>query len=219
AAPERDLSRPPLFQVKLVWENVTREGLVTEETKLQHGKDSEVETARFDLTVTITDVGPYLVGTVNYNRDLFEGATIERLISHYTNVLRGIAGDSESPICELSLLGRKEKEQIVVEWNETERLYPDDRCVHELFAEQAERRPEQMALVCEGQGVSYRELNARANQLATYLQRLGVGPEVLVGLCLERSVGMVVAMVGVLKAGGAYLPLDPEHPIERLSFM
>ena len=168
--------------------------------------------------MAITDAGHDLVGVVDYSRDLFEAETIERLMSHYTNVLRGIVEDSERPISELSLLSDREREQIVVEWNQTARPYPQDRCIHELFAEQAERTPERIALIGDGQEVSYGELNRRANQLGHYLQGLGVGPEVVVGLCLERSVEMVVALLGALKAGGAYLPLDPEYPLERLGY-
>src|SRR5262249_51865522 len=180
--------------------------------------------ARFDLTVSIMDAGRDLIGEDNYSRDLFEEETIERLISHYTNVLRGIVSghfrdDSERPISELSLLSAQDRRQIVVEWNETERFYPQDRCIHELFREQVERAPEQIALIGNYQQLSYRDLNRRANQLAAFLQRLGVGPEAVVGLCLERSVEMVVAVMGVLKAGGAYLPLDPEYPLERLALM
>src|SRR5262249_53666914 len=120
---------------------------------------------------------------------------------------------------ELSLLGEAEREQIVVEWNETSRPYPKDRCIHQLFAEQAERTPEQVALVSEEWQMSYRELNRRANRLGRYLQGLGVGPEGVVGLCREKSGEMGVALRGALKAGGAYLPLDPEWPLDRLGYM
>src|SRR5262249_49928096 len=156
---------------------------------------------------------------VNYSRDLFEEGTIKRLTSHYTNVLRGVLDDSERPIFELSLLSEAERKQIVVEWNRTGRLYPQDRSIHELFQEQAVQVSERIALISEGEWVSYGELNRRANQLGNYLQKLKVGPEVVVALYLERSVEMVVALMGVLKAGGAYLPLDPQSPLGRLSYM
>jgi non-ribosomal peptide synthetase component F len=169
--------------------------------------------------MSITDAGRELVGATTYSRDLFERETIGRLMNHFINVLRGVAENSDRPISTLSFLGDEEREQILLEWNETRRPYPQDRCLHELFQEQAMRTPEQLAIVCEEQGVSYRELNRRANQLGNYLQWLGVGPEVVVGLCLERSLEMVVALLGVLKAGGAYLPLDPESPIDRLGYM
>jgi amino acid adenylation domain-containing protein len=221
--PERDLSRSPLFQAKLVLQNVPSEGLELEGLRLSGGGGAEVEVARSDLTLFITEVrtegGPELIGAVNYSRDLFEAGTIERLMGHYTNVLREIAEGSERRIWELSLLSAEEREQIVVEWNETVRPYPSDRYVHDLFREQADRIPEQMALSCGREQLSYRELNRRANQLGNYLQGLGVGPEVVVGLCMKRSVEMLVAALGALKAGGAYLPLDPESPLERLSYM
>jgi amino acid adenylation domain-containing protein len=217
--PERGLSRSPLFQAKLILQNAMKEGLELGEARLQSIGSGEAQPARVDLAISITDLGRNLVGAVNYSRDLFEDETIERLLSHYVNLLGGIAEDCERAICELSLLNEEEKEQILVEWNRTERPYPQDRGAHELFAEQSERTPDQMALVCEDRYVSYRELNRRANQLAHYLQELGVSPEVVVGVCLERSVEMVVALLGVLKSGGAYLPLDPEAPIERLGYM
>jgi len=222
--PDRNLGRSPLFQAKLILQNAPRAELDLEGIRLGGGGRElqvagEIETARFDLTVAITDGGSDLAGIVNYNRDLFEAETIELLMGRYTNVLRAIVEKVEKPIRELSLLSDAEREQIVVEWNETGRPYPKDRCIHELFAEQAERTPDQTALICEGRQVSYRELDRRANQLGRYLQGLGVGPEVAVGLCLERSFDLVVALLGVLKAGGAYLPLDPEYPLERLSYM
>src|SRR5262249_3111331 len=135
----------------------------------------EVRTTRVDLNLAITDTDRDLFGGVNYSRDLFEQETIGRLMSHYLNLLRGIVEDSEKPISELSLLSHQEREQIVMEWNQMGRPYPNNRRIHELFREQAERTPEQMALICQGEQLSYRELNRRANQLAAYLQGLGVG--------------------------------------------
>ena len=216
--PERDLSRSPLFQAKLILQNAPGEGLELEGVRLSGG-GGEVETTRLDLTVAMTEVGGGLVGDVNYSRDLFEAGTIERLMSHYVNVLRGIVNEEVGRIGHLSLLSDRERAQIVAEWNETRNPFPEGRRIHELFAEQAEMTPEQIALICEGQRLSYGALDRRANQLGSYLRRLGVGREVVVGLCLERSVEMVVGLLGILKAGGAYLPLDPEAPLERLSFM
>jgi len=221
--PERDLGRSPFFQVKLTVQNAPREDLELTGLRLSLGS-GEMTTTRLDLTMAITDSRRDLVGVVEYSRDLFEDRTIKRLVSHYANLLREIAfgflgGNGEKPISELSLLSSQERAQIVAEWNETGKPYPHDRRVHELFAEQAERTPDRIALIGEGQTVTYRELNRRANQLAHYLRRLGAGPEALVGLCLDRSVAMVVAALGALKAGGAYLPLDSGAPQERLSFM
>ena len=119
----------------------------------------------------------------------------------------------------MELLSEGEREQIVVGWNNTQAEYPREKCLHELFEEQVERSPEAVAVVYEGERLTYRELNERANQLGHYLRELGVGPEVLVGICVERSLEMVVGLLGILKAGGAYVPLDPEYPKERLSYM
>jgi amino acid adenylation domain-containing protein len=223
--PERDLSRSPLFQAKLIWQNAPQSRHLDLESKdwLNNGDSaqtaSESQMARFDLLVSIVDVGSNLIGSVDYSRDLFEAETIERLMSHYINALRDIVGGIEKSISTLDLLSGAEREQIVVEWNRTETPYMSDRPIHELFAEQAERAPERIALIGGGKLVSYRELNRRANQLGGYLQGLGVGPEVVVGVCLERSVEMIVAILGTLKAGGAYLPLDPEFPAERLEYL
>ena len=215
--PERDLGRSPFFQAKLIWQNAPGRGVEQGDMKLSSG-DGEVR-ARVDLTLSVADTGSNLVGAVTYSRDLFEEQTIERLMSHYLNVLRGIVESEGRPVSELDFLSDQEREQILVEWNKTRRPYPEDRCVHELFQEQSSRTPDRVALVCNGQQLSYRELDRRTNQLAAYLQALGVGPEVVVGLCLERSVEMVVGLMGALKAGGAYLPLDPEAPLERLSYL
>ena len=217
--PERDLSRSPLFQAKLNLQNTQRAELELEGLRLLSLGEGEIETAKIDLTMTLREEGRELIGVAEYSRDLFEAATIERLVSHYANVLKGILGGSERPVSEFDLLSDQEREQILMEWNQTVRSYPRERCIHELFAEQAERTPERIALIDEREVVSYGDLNRRANRLGHYLQRLGVGPEVVVGLCLERSVEMVVGVLGVLKAGGAYLPLDAEYPLERLGYM
>src|SRR5713226_1515130 len=127
--------------------------------------------------------------------------------------------NSEQHLSDSPLLTETEKHQLLVEWNNTKRDYPKDECIHELFEEQVERTPDAVALVFEDQQLNYRELNRRGNQLAHYLRKLGVGPEVLVGICLERSLEMVVALLGILKAGGAYVPLDPTYPKKRLEFM
>ena len=117
------------------------------------------------------------------------------------------------------MLSEAEKHQVLVEWNETKRDYPKDKCIHQLFEEQVKRTPEAVAVVFEDQQLTYRELNSQANQLAHYLKKLGVGPETLVGICVERSLEMIVGLLGILKAGGAYVPLDPGYPKERLAFM
>jgi amino acid adenylation domain-containing protein len=141
------------------------------------------------------------------------------LISHFKNLLESIVTNPGQRISNLSILSEAEKHQLLIEWNDTERNYPQAKCIHQLFEEQVEETPDAIALVFEDQQLTYRELNQRANQLAHYLKRRGVGPEVLVGVCVERSLEMVVGLLGILKAGGAYVPLDCEHPKERLACM
>ena len=135
------------------------------------------------------------------------------------HLLEGIVADPEQRISELPLVSEAEKHQLLVDWNDTKTDYPKDQCIHEMFETQVEKTPDTIALVFEDQQLTYRELNNRASRLARYLKKLGVGPEVLVGICVERSIEMVVGLLGILKAGGAYVPLDPTYPKERLRFM
>ncbi|WP_375511245.1 amino acid adenylation domain-containing protein [uncultured Nostoc sp.] len=216
--PERDLSHTPLFQVAFVLQNapmsqfeltgLTVSPLVVEGT-----------TSRFDLTLSMENTATGLVGLWEYNTDLFDGSTIERMTSHFMTLLEGIIANPEERISQLPLLTQPEQQQLLVEWNDTQVDYPQDKCIHQLFEEQVERTPDAVAVVYENQQITYRELNAKANQLAHYLQTLGVGQDVLVGLCVERSLKMLVGLLGILKAGGAYVPLDPEYPTERLQFI
>jgi amino acid adenylation domain-containing protein len=156
---------------------------------------------------------------VEYATDLFERGTVERLIGHLRTLLEAVAAAPDRRLAELPLLTEPERRQVLVDWNRTEADYPRDRCLHELVAEQAARTPGAVAVAYEDRWLTYAELDVRANQLARYLQGRGVGPDALVALCLERSPEMVVAVLGALKAGGAYLPLDPAYPAERLAFM
>jgi amino acid adenylation domain-containing protein len=222
--PQRDLSRSPLFQVMMVLERAGRETLELPGVKLSGvgaaaGIGGLAQAAQFDLTLSITDLGRELAGAVEYSLDLFDAGTVERMINHYTILLNEIARDSERPISELSLLSEQEREQVVLGWNQTTKAYPEDQCVHQLFERRMELTPEGVAVVSDEGCLSYGELNRRANQLARYLRGLGVGPESVIGVCLERSVEMLIGLFGALKAGGAYLPLDPDYPPDRLSFM
>ncbi len=214
----RDMSHSPLFQVMFVlqnapWEAAQLAGLEVASMPL----DSEV--SKFDLTLFVTERAGALQAVVEYNTDLFEAETIRRMLGHYQTLLEGIVANPDQRLSDLPLLTETERQQLVVEWNRTEVAYPKDRCLHQLVAEQAKRTPEAVAVVFENQQLTYRQLNERANQLAHYLQGLGVGPDTLVGICVERSLEMVVGLLGILKAGGAYLPLDPSYPRERLAFM
>ncbi|MFN6558746.1 MAG: amino acid adenylation domain-containing protein [Nostoc sp. ChiSLP01] len=216
--PERDLSHTPLFQVMFAFQNVPVSGV--ELTGLTVSSlTTESETAKFDLTLLMQNTATGLVGMWEYNTDLFDASTIERITGHFVTLLEGILANPQQPISQLPLLTEVEQQQLLVEWNDTQADYPQDLCIHQLFEEQVQRTPDAVAVVFEDQQLTYHQLNCRANQLAHYLRSLGVGAEVLVGICVERSLEMVVGLLGILKAGGAYVPLDPEYPIDRLRFM
>jgi amino acid adenylation domain-containing protein/non-ribosomal peptide synthase protein (TIGR01720 family) len=215
--PERDLSRSPLFQVKLVLQNAPGGALEMGNLSLSSAA-GEGHTSKFDLMLALSESDDGLSGAFEYSTDLFDRASIVRLQEHFQQLLRAVAAAPELPLTRISILSAAEREQLLREWNQTTTYFPP-LCLHELFAEQARQRPAATALRYKDEQLSYDELERRANQLAHHLQRLGVGPEVVVGICLERTPQLIVALLAVLKAGGAYLPLDPEYPLERLSFM
>ncbi|MCB9157381.1 MAG: amino acid adenylation domain-containing protein, partial [Caldilineaceae bacterium] len=178
--------------------------------------------AQFDLSVTVSidenmPLEPHLA--VEYNVELFERETIRRVLGHYQTLLEAMTAHPHQPIASYPMLSAGEIEQQTSTWNQTTMDYPHDRCLHELVAMQAQKTPDKMAITFGQSSMSYRELNERSNQLAHYLQAMGVGPETVVGVFVERSLDMVVGLLGILKAGGAYLPLDPNFPAERLAFM
>jgi len=216
--PDRNLSRSPLFQVMFVLHNAP--SIALELDGLNVGRVRLAgEATKFDLTLSISQVTEGLGASLQYNIDLFDSATIERMADHFQILLQSIVADPEQPISDLPILTEAEKHQLLVDWNETRRDYPSDKCIHELFEQQVERSPDAVAVIYEDQQLTYRALNNRANQLAHYLQKFGVGPEALVGICVDRSLEMVTGLLAILKAGGAYVPLDPDHPKERLAFM
>jgi amino acid adenylation domain-containing protein len=217
--PERNLASTPIFQVFINMYNF-KEGNFQLDGLSVSSVMTPIEPApQFDLAFYIRehDYGTRL--SFVYDSDLFEAATIERTLGHFQTLIEGIIANPEQRISELPLLTEAEKQQLLVEWNDTNRGYPKDKCIHELFEAQVEKTPDAIAVVFEKQQLTYRELNTRANQLAHYLKKHGVGPEVLVGICIERSIEMIVGLLAILKAGGVYLPLDPDYPKERLSFM
>jgi amino acid adenylation domain-containing protein len=216
--PERDMSRSALFQVMFVLQNAPGEALELEGLSLS-GVESASDTVKFELTLALQEFEGMVVGGLNYNRDLYEPETIERIVQSYERVLQAVATDAEQRVVEIDLLSEDERRQIIEGWNEAEPEYAPALTLTELFEAQAARTPEAIALFFEDTTLSYRELNERSNQLAHYLQRQGVGPESLVGILMDRSVEMIVAVLGILKAGGAYVPLDPSYPVERLEFM
>jgi len=231
--PARDASRSPLFQALFVLQKIQNDDELSTflfdagdgHAKIEKGgllltpfKMPQQE-GQFDLTLEMIETKQSLSGAFSYNRDLFDADTIVRMIGHFQSLLEGIVTEPETRISQLPLLTEAERQRILVAWNDTKTPYPADKCVQELFEEQAAKTPDAVAVVFENEEVTYGELNARANRLAHRLRVLGVEPEVLVGLFVERSVGMVVDLLAILKAGGAYVPLDPEYPTDRLAFM
>jgi amino acid adenylation domain-containing protein len=216
--PARDLSRHPLIQVTFAFQNTPQCPLAL--SSLEVG-DFKIETgiAIFDLHLFMVETEGRLQGYFVYNTDLFDAATITRLIGHFQTLLEGIVADPEQPISQLPILSQIERHPLINECNNTARKFPKNQCSHQLFETQVDKTPDAVALVFEDQHLTYRELNSRANQLAHYLRRFGVGPEVLVGICVERSIEMIVGLLGILKAGGAYVPIDPDFPPERIEFM
>ena len=215
---ERKLDRNPLVQVIFALQNAANEtwnlpGLAIEEMSW------ELEPARFDLEVHLSEVNDGIAGFCCYNIDLFDGSTIARLLEHFQNLLRAIIVNPQESVSLLPLLSEQEQKQLLVDWNQTKTDYPQEQCIHQLFEAQVERTPDAIAVVFDEQSLTYGELNCRANQLAHYLQKLGVKPDELVGICLERSLDMIVGLLAILKVGGAYVPIDPDYPQERISFM
>ncbi|MEN8215018.1 MAG: amino acid adenylation domain-containing protein [Pseudomonadota bacterium] len=198
---DRPQQAPKMFQLEATW------------------VPKPIHFTAFDISFNLTEIAGDMVLDCDYNTDLFDASTIERLVGHFQTLFAGIVAHPEQPVAELPLLSEQEYHKILVEWNATKADYPKDKCIHQLIEEAGKNTPDAVAVVFENQHLSYATLNQRANQLAHYLQTLGIKPDMLVGICLERSLEMMIGILGVLKAGGAYLPLDPAYPPARLSFM
>ena len=216
--PDRDLGRNPLFQVMFVFQNALASGLRFPGCTSQ-SVEIDAGTSKFDLTLSLAGRERRLAGFFEYNSDLFDRPTIERMIGHFEVLLEGIVTNPDQRISTLPLLREAERHQLLVKWNDTKADYPTESCIHELVEAQVEKTPEVVAVEFEGQQLTYRELNDSANQLAHFLRELGVGPEKLVGICIDRALEMVIGLLGILKAGGAYVPLDSTYPKERLAFI
>ncbi|MCV3216971.1 amino acid adenylation domain-containing protein [Plectonema radiosum NIES-515] len=216
--PERNLSHSPLVQVVFSLQSTSKYHLNLPELMV-----TPLEVARsvskFELSLLMEEGEQGITGEFEYDVDLFETDTIERMTMHFQTLLAGIIANPDHPIGTLPLLTEAEQHQLLVEWNDTLSQYPVDKCIHQLFEEQVEHTPDAIAVVYEDQQLTYSELNDRANQLAHYLRTIGVELEVLVGICVDRSLEMIVGLLGILKAGGTYVPLDPTYPSERLAFM
>ncbi len=213
--PERDLSQNPIFQVTFSVQNTPGEPLKLPGLLVKPFDLGTVTTTRFDLELQVGEIRNGLYASFSYNTDLFNASTIERMADHYAMLLEAIVADPDARLLELPLLDDEERCQVVDVWNRTSRSFPSDKCVHELFEAQVERTPDHLAVAFNGASLTYRELDARANQLAHALIARRVGAESRVGICVERSLEMVIGLLGILKAGGAYVPIDPSHPAQR----
>jgi amino acid adenylation domain-containing protein len=216
--PERHLGHAPLFQVMLVLQNTPAGNMVLPGLTLE-AVTSDNASAKFDLTLSLTEANGQLLGNFQYNTDLFDATTMARMAGHFTGLLHAIIADPACRIGDLPLMQTTEQNQVLLEWNDTAAAYPKTQTIHRLFEAQAAKTPAVAAVVFEGAPLTYADLNARANRLAHHLRSLGVGPDVLVGLCVERSLDMMVGLLAILKAGGAYVPLDPSYPKDRLAYM
>jgi amino acid adenylation domain-containing protein len=218
--PERSLNQNPFFQVGLILQNQA----IAQSLPSMAGLEIQAPSARegvtlFDLQIFFAETPEGLQGTLVYNATLFEAPTMERMLAHFQKLLEEVTREPGQRIHDIELLSGEELHRVLVEWNETQLAPPVPRCFHECFAEQVAEAPDAIAVVFEHEWLTYGELDRRSNQLAHYLQSLGVGPECLVGLCMERSSEVLIALLAILKAGGAFVPLDPAYPLERLHYM
>jgi len=215
---ERDSSRNPLFQIMFALQNTPEVHFELPGLSITH-MELDTVTSKFDLYMSVRESEQGLHGALEYSTDLFQAATITRMISHFKNLLADAARNPTRRVAGLDLLNPAERRQLVVAWNATETTYPCDRCIQELFEAQVEHTPRAIAVVCGDRHVTYEELNGRANQIARYLRGLGVDSETPVAVCLQRSVELVAGLLGILKAGGVFVPLDRAYPEARLRFM
>ncbi|WP_292768135.1 non-ribosomal peptide synthetase [Nostoc sp. NOS(2021)] len=226
--PIRNLSHNPLFQVMFSFHDSPMPDLSLPGLDISLHEPISNKSAKFDLDFLVIPRSEQCVQNgsktgakgitliLEYNSHLFDAATIQGMLEQYQTLLEGIVANPEQRVSQLPLLTQTQQ-QLLVEWNQTHREYPAKECIHKLFAAQVELTPDAIAIQQEGQQLTYRELSDRANQIAHYLQSLGVKPETLVGICVDRSLEMIVGLLGILKAGGAYIPLDPAYPKERLA--
>jgi amino acid adenylation domain-containing protein/thioester reductase-like protein len=216
--PERSLSHSPIFQAMFAFQNEPLARIELPDLKLIE-EEVRLRAEKFDLTLMMQESADGIVGSINYATDLFDEATIGRWVGYFERILREIGRDARQKVGAVQLLSDDERHQLLEVFNATRRPYPQERLVHELFEEQVERTPHSVAVVYEGQSLTYAELNSKANQLARHLRGLGVSPDSRIAICVERSLEMVIGLIGILKAGGAYVPLDPNYPADRLAYM
>ncbi|HET6976572.1 MAG TPA: amino acid adenylation domain-containing protein [Pyrinomonadaceae bacterium] len=218
-APERSLSHAPLFQVMMVVDTTPARRLELPELELQ-AIATDLATAKFDMTLALNTKreSGELTGVIEFNTDLFDRDRIARLAEHFSALLSAVVENPDQSLAQLPLLSASERQQLLVEWNDTKRPC-SSYCIHELFAAQAQQRPDAIAVVSDNQQITYEELDARSNDLAHRLRQLGAGVESSIAICVERSIERIVGLLGILKAGGVYVPLDSDYPTDRLSFM
>ena len=220
---QRSLSYTPIFQVMFVLQNAPMEAVEIEGLRWKP-LESNSNTAKFDLTLSMHETSESLTGVLEYSLDLFKSETVERIAGHFQTLLNAITTQAEQQISQLSIselpiLTASEQQQLLVEWNQTAVSYPREMCVHQVFEAQVAQTPDNIALVWQNQTFTYNQLNIKANQLAHHLRSLGVKPQTPVGICVERSPRAIIGILAILKAGGTYVPLDPAYPQERLTFM
>ncbi|HEX2925216.1 MAG TPA: amino acid adenylation domain-containing protein, partial [Ruminiclostridium sp.] len=215
---DRNLSYSPLFQVMFALQNTPIPELKLSDFDV-HLLEIGCVAAKCDIEVNLWDDESGIHGWFDYNIDLFDSSTIERMIGHYIKLLGSIVGNPTQNISKFQYITDTELQQVVTEWNNTAKQYRQDKCLHQLFEEQAECYPDRTAVVFGNDSLTYKEFNYRANQVANYLRKCDVGPDKLVGVCMERSLEMVIALYSIMKAGGAYVPLDPGYPKGRLQYM
>ncbi len=216
--PERDPSRNPIFQVLFQLQNTPRAVKDFPELRVSH-LGAAGETVQFDVVFTVVEHDDRLHLRVAYNTDLFDAATIQRMLQHWQRLLEGVVAEPDLPMTQLPLLADAERQQVLVQWQGPRADYPQQQCLHALFEAQVARTPNAVAVVSADGQLTYAALNRHANQLARYLHTLGVTPEARIGLCMERCPELLVGLLGILKAGGTYVPLDPTYPQARLAFM
>jgi len=217
-SPQRSLNKTPLYQVLFLLQNAPMQAPALQGLEMEHLPGEGLHT-HFDMELQAMERGDTMGLFWVYNRDLFERWRIEQMARHYKRLVDAAIAEPNLPLYRLEMLEDAEKQQIILEWNSTQREYAAQDALHTAFETQATRTPEAPAVVCGSESLGYRGLNEHANRLAHYLMKLGVGPESRVGVCVERSPEMIVAMLAVLKAGAVYVPLDPKYPAERLSYM
>ncbi len=217
--PERSLAHSPLFQLMFSWQNTPQPELSLGALSLRELGPGEHRSAQFDLSLALQEVGGRIVGQLEYATALFDRATVARHVDYFKALLRGMIGDDGRAVARIGILGRDERRRVLEDRNANARPVPQAGGIHRLFEQQAARTPDAIALEQAGQGLSYAELNARANRLARHLRALGVGRDQRVAIALPRSAELIVAILATLKAGGAYVPLDPAYPAERLSYL